>query len=61
MAGITDVYGAFCKNKVAKYFKSYRRTMNSLEKANKQADKELEDWLNDQKLGVYYGLRIRRY
>lgn len=45
MAGITDLYHGFCKNKVAKYFKSYRKTMNSLEKANKQADQELEDWL----------------
>lgn len=47
MRGITDVYGAFCKTKVAKYFKQYRRTMNSLEKANPSAEKELESWLED--------------
>ena len=48
MKGLTDVYGAFCKNKVAKYFKSYRHTMNSVEKANPSAEKDMADWLEDQ-------------
>lgn len=47
MAGISDLYSGFCKAKVAKYFKSYRKTMNSLEKANPTADQQLSDWLDD--------------
>ena len=47
MTGVSDLYSAFCKSKVAKYFKSYRRTMNSLEKANPSAEKELENWLEN--------------
>lgn len=47
MAGITDLYKAVCKTKCAKYFRQYRRITNDIEKANPQADKALEDWLED--------------
>lgn len=47
MKGLTDVYGAFCTSKCAKYFKQYRHTMNSLEKANPQATKEFNEWMED--------------
>lgn len=50
MTGLSDVYGAFCKSKCARYFRQYRHTMNSVEKANPSAEKDFSDWLNDQEI-----------
>lgn len=47
MKGPLDVLGALCTVQCARYYKKYRKTMNSLDKANPQAVKEFEEWMED--------------
>lgn len=47
MRGPIDVLGAFCTVQCSKYFKRYRKTMNSVEKANPNAEKDFADWMED--------------
>lgn len=47
MAGLSDLYGSFCKSRCARYFRQYRRIMNDIEKANPGNEKAFTDWLEN--------------